>query len=103
MGIEADAAKRRRTTEAAKAESDGTYITLEYVEALEQEMLAAAESLEFERAASLRDRVLQLKEHIGKPLREIEHTQSSAAAKGGRQRKGRKGVRTGSKIPRPKS
>ncbi|MGB7328919.1 MAG: UvrB/UvrC motif-containing protein, partial [Rubripirellula sp.] len=101
-GIEADAAKRRENVAAAKAESDGVYITLEYVEALEQEMLLAAEELEFERAASLRDRVLQLKDNIGKPLSEIENEKPAGQGKGGRQRKGRKGVRTGSKTPRPK-
>ncbi|TWU56161.1 excinuclease ABC subunit UvrB [Rubripirellula reticaptiva] len=101
-GIEADAAKRRENVAAAKAESDGVYITLEYVEALEQEMLLAAEELEFERAASLRDRVLQLKDNIGKPLSEIENAKPAGGGKGGRQRKGRKGVRAGSKTRRPK-
>ncbi|QDT02939.1 UvrABC system protein B [Rubripirellula lacrimiformis] len=101
QGIEADASKRRKATAEAKAQSDGAYITLEYVEALEQEMLAAAEGLEFERAASLRDRVLQLKDNIGKPLSEIEEEKPArSGGKGGR--KGRKGIR-GSKIPRPKA
>ncbi len=101
-GIETDAAKRRQTIADAKAESDGQYITLEYVEALEQEMLAAAENLEFERAASLRDRALQLKENIGKPLREVEIDAKPNNATG-RQKKRRKGVKGGgrSKVPRP--
>jgi excinuclease ABC subunit B len=99
-GIEADASKHRTTAAAAREES-AVYITLEYVEALEQEMLAAAENLEFERAASLRDRVLQLKENIGKPLAEIEHTKSpTAAAKRGRRKGNASSGRT--KIPRPK-
>jgi excinuclease ABC subunit B len=99
-GIEADASKHRSTAAAAREES-AVYITLEYVEALEQEMLAAAENLEFERAASLRDRVLQLKEHIGKPLAEIEHTKSTTAAgKRGRRKGNSSSGRT--KIPRPK-
>ena len=37
-GIEADADKSRKMTAAAKEEADQTYITLEYVEALEREM-----------------------------------------------------------------
>lgn len=105
-GIEADAAKSRRVTAAAREEAEQTYITLEYVEALEREMLAAAENLEFERAASLRDRVLSLKENIGKPLSEIEYDQpSGGVGSGGRGkgRRGRKGKTSGrSKIPRPK-
>ena len=73
------------------------------VDALEQEMLAAAEALEFERAASLRDRVMQLKENIGKPLSEVEIDQPSSGP-AGRQKKRRKGVkRSGrSQVPRPK-
>lgn len=104
-GIESDAAKHRRTEAAARSDSKGQYITLEYVEALEQEMLAAAEGLEFERAAAIRDRVLQLKEHIGKPISDIE-LEKSPASSGANQRGRRgKGKPTGTnkaKIPRPK-
>ena len=102
-GIEAEAAKRQKASQEAASEADGTYITIEYIEALEQEMLTAAENLEFERAASLRDRVLQLKDHIGKPLAEVEYESAKSDATG-RQKKRRKGARGGgrSKIPRPK-
>jgi excinuclease ABC subunit B len=102
-GIQTEAAKRRTTAAAAKEESDAVHITIEYVDALEQEMLAAAEALEFERAASLRDRVLQLKENIGKPLSEVEIEQPSHGP-AGRQKKRRKGVKGGgpAKVPRPK-
>tara|TARA_R110002049_G_scaffold2750_4_gene22023 strand:- start:218776 stop:220908 length:2133 start_codon:yes stop_codon:yes gene_type:complete len=101
-GIEAEAAKRRENAAAAREEADGAYITIEYIEALEQEMLAAAENLEFERAASLRDRVLQLKDNIGKPLSEVEIVKSNSSATG-RQRKRRKGVnKTRARVPRPK-
>jgi excinuclease ABC subunit B len=98
-GIEAEAAKRRRTAAEAKGDEEAVYVTIEYIEALEQEMLAAAENLEFERAASLRDRVLQLKENIGKTLADVESAKPSAAT--GRQRKRRKGLK-GAKVPRPK-
>jgi excinuclease ABC subunit B len=37
------------------------YVTEEYLEELQQEMLAAAENLEFERAAQIRDRIAKLK------------------------------------------
>jgi excinuclease ABC subunit B len=105
-GIESDAARHRRTAAAARQEETGQKITLEYIDALEQEMLAAAEDLEFEKAAAIRDRVLQLKPHIGKPLSDIEYIEA-VSGDGGRQRKG-KGVRkpTGvkkSKVPRPKN
>jgi excinuclease ABC subunit B len=101
-GIEAESAKRKATVAAAKEKSDGTYITIEFIEALEQEMLAAAENLEFERAASLRDRVLQLKDNIGKPLSDVEIVKTDSSGTG-RQRKRRKGVNKGrARVPRPK-
>ena len=48
------------------------YITEEYLAELEAEMLAAAEELEFERAAAIRDRIAQMREQLGKPLAEAE-------------------------------
>ena len=104
-GIESEAAKHRKTVAAAKEESETTYITIEFVEALEREMLSAAEDLEFERAAQLRDRVLQLKENLGKPLAEVELQKptSGGSQRNQRQRKGTRGKTKGrSKIPRPK-
>jgi len=102
-GIELEAAKRRMNIAAAKDESEAVYITVEYVDNLEREMLAAAEALEFEKAASLRDRVLQLKDNIGKPFSEIE-IESSAGKAASQQRKRRKGIKSGgrTKVPRPK-
>jgi len=104
-GIESDAAKHKRTEAAAASDTRGQYITLEYVEALEQEMLAAAENLDFERAATIRDRVLQLKEHIGKPMSDIELEKSpsaSGASQRGRRGKGKPTGTKRAKIPRPK-
>jgi excinuclease ABC subunit B len=59
------------------------YVTEEYLEALHQEMLAAAENLEFERAAQVRDRIAQLK---GEP---------TAVAPQVKKRRGRKPPRQG--------
>ena len=88
-GIESEAAKRRQTAAKAKDESETTYITIEYVEEIEREMLTAAENLEFERAAQLRDRALQLKENIGKPLAEVEFEEPASGAGSRGQRRGR--------------
>ena len=99
-GIESDAAKRRRTEAAATSDQDAVYVTLEYIEALEQEMLAAAENLEFERAAALRDRVVRMKDNIGKSVAEVEADAPQSEATG-KQKRRRKGVK-GAKIPRPK-
>ncbi|TWU36596.1 UvrABC system protein B [Novipirellula aureliae] len=100
-GIDNDVATRKKT-EAAASDAKETYITLEYCEALEREMLSAAEDLEFERAASLRDRVLQLKENIGKPLSEVEFSNKSTGATGRQKKRRNKSQASGRKnIPRP--
>lgn len=104
-GIEKDAAKRRENAAKAQAESDGQYVTIEYVDELEREMLEAAENLDFERAAQLRDRVVQLKDAIGRPLSEVELTGSSSSSSMGRQQKRRKKGHKGTgrkSVPRPK-
>ena len=44
------------------------YITEEYIAELEGEMFAAAEAMEFERAASIRDRIGKMRDQIGKPV-----------------------------------
>lgn len=43
------------------AESEEEYITQEFVNELEEEMLRAAEALEFERAAELRDKIQRIR------------------------------------------
>ncbi len=104
-GIEQDAAKRRENAAKAQAEQDGQYVTIEYVDELEREMLAAAENLDFERAAQLRDRVVQLKDAIGRPLSEVEMTSSGSSSSMGRQQKRRKKGHKGTgrkSVPRPK-
>ncbi|MFM2093235.1 MAG: UvrABC system protein, partial [Planctomycetota bacterium] len=95
-GIEAEAAAHRRANEAAGRTDEVQYVTEEYVNELEGEMLEAAEALDFERAASLRDRIQILRESIGKPLGEV----NSARSSGGKRRGGRRGNMQ--KVPRPK-
>ncbi len=55
-GIESEVSSRKIVYESV-AESEEEYVTQEFVNELEEEMLKAAESLEFERAAELRDRI----------------------------------------------
>jgi excinuclease ABC subunit B len=100
-GIEADVAKRREKAAAAR-EEETVYVTLEYIEELEREMLAAAEELEFEKAGKIRDRISRLRGAVGRPLAEVERQsdQSTAAGKRGRGRK--KGGGGRAKVPRPK-
>jgi excinuclease ABC subunit B len=97
-GIEADAAAHRRANEAVGRTSEEEYITEEFVNELETEMMAAADALEFERAAALRDRIMQLRESMGKKVGEV--TVESYKPQGKRRRRSRK--TTGAKVPRPK-
>ncbi len=71
-GIEAEAAAHVQSNAAVGRGEETQYITEEYLAELEAEMLAAAEELEFERAAALRDRIGQMRKQIGKPLAEAE-------------------------------
>ena len=85
-GIEEEIEAKRMTQKVIGAESESQYVTQEYLSELEAEMLAAAESLEFERAAKLRDRIVQLKQQIGKPVPSDDES-SNSKTKGGRGRK----------------
>lgn len=94
-GIEDELEGRSIAKSAAGIESDAEYITLEYVSELESEMLKAAENLEFERAAQLRDRILEMKKRLGQPVNEVD--QPGFARSGnksrGRGKRSRKGSR----------
>jgi excinuclease ABC subunit B len=57
-GIVEEIEAHKFTAEIVKADN---YVTEEYMEELHAEMLAAAQNLEFERAAQLRDRIAELK------------------------------------------
>jgi excinuclease ABC subunit B len=60
MGIEEEIAARKLTAEAAGQKAED-YVTQEYLEALSNEMLAAAARQDYERAAELRDLIAKLK------------------------------------------
>ncbi|MBY0587417.1 excinuclease ABC subunit UvrB [bacterium] len=88
-GIEEEILARRIAVEAA-GQSSEEGATLEYLNALEAEMQSAAADLDFERAAKIRDRILELKGE--QPL----------SASGPQRRKRRTGKNGKSMIPRPK-
>jgi excinuclease ABC subunit B len=91
-GIEG-AANAHAAANAAVGRSDETqYITEEYLAELEGEMMAAADALEFERAAGIRDRIEKMRASIGKTVEEVD----ARSSKGGR-RRGK-----GGRLPRPK-
>ncbi|WP_010586493.1 excinuclease ABC subunit UvrB [Schlesneria paludicola] len=93
-GIEEEIEAKRLNQKVIGVESESQYVTQEYLSELEAEMLAAAEALEFERAAKLRDRIVQLKQQIGKP---VPTEDASSPQKSG----GRRGRKGGSRKPNP--
>ena len=96
-GIESAIAAHRDANAAVGRTDEAQIITEEYLAELEAEMMAAAEKLEFEKAAALRDRISQLRDSLGKKTSEVEVRSFRATGnKKGRNRQG------GTKVPRPK-
>ncbi len=83
-GIEEEIQAKVETRNAV-GRDETTDATEEYLNELEAEMLAAAENLEFERAAALRDRILQLRSSQGggpaRPIASAQATSAKAKAK----------------------
>jgi len=97
-GIEAEAAAHAASNAAVGRADDALYITEEYLSELETEMLAAAEALEFERAAALRDRIQQMRASVGSRADQVEIQHATRSARGRRRKKKRRG---GGQVPKP--
>lgn len=83
-------------------------MTQEYLAELEQQMLQAAELLEFERAAQLWDRIQGLKKRVGESTPVESEDQPGFARSGARRRGGSRrerrsqGTRSRGRVPRLK-
>ena len=95
-GIEAEAAAHARANAAVGRTDEAQYITEEYIGELETEMYAAAEGLEFERAAAIRDRITKMRDSIGKQVGEVDF-KADSNGNGKRRRRSH-----GERLPRPK-
>jgi excinuclease ABC subunit B len=93
-GIEAEAAAHAQANAAVGRGDETQYITEEYLEELEAEMHAAAENMEFERAAAIRDRIVSMRAEIGAAVADVEARHSKSD--------GRRRGRRGGRLPRPK-
>jgi excinuclease ABC subunit B len=108
-GIEAEAAAHAEANAKVGRTDETEYITEEYIAELEAEMYAAAEAMEFERAAAIRDRIAQMREAVGRPVDAVRERDAAGGGvgPGGRRRGGRK-KKTGDpaqwkgRVPRPK-
>ena len=94
QGIEEAVAAHRMANEAVGRKDEAEYVTQEYLNELEAEMFAAAEAMEFERAAILRDRITQMQDSIGEKVSDVKIEAYSA--------KGKKRGGKGQRVPRPK-
>ncbi len=105
-GIQTAARAHQQARDAIQGKSSEQVVTLEYLDRLEQEMLTAAEDMEFERAAALRDKLMDLRSKIGETISEDKEEYSSSGRRGRRRKLGTKGGskggRKGRKVPRPK-
>ena len=95
-GIEADVRAHREANEMVGQKEESITVTQEYIQELEQEMMSAAENLDFEKAAHLRDQITRLNDQVGQPLAKVGEDKASY-------KQGRRGKRTKrGKVPRPK-
>ncbi len=89
-GIEEEIQARKIVQQVAGVKDDTQYITQEYLKELEAEMLTAAQDLEFERAAQIRDKISQLQRQMAGGDVSLER---AGGASGSAQRGGKRGAR----------
>ena len=100
-GIEDEIEARQIVKQAGGIDSETKYVTQEFINELEAEMMSAAEELQFERAAQLRDRIQDLQDQIGREIPEGDE-QKPGFAKSGKKRRNRRAYRKkGGRIPKP--
>lgn len=90
-GITEEIEARKLVREVSGDADETSFATQEFLNELEAEMLAAAENLDFERAAELRDRILKLKKKMGQKLSMAETEVEGLKPQKEKRRKGRGG------------
>ena len=95
-GIESEAQAHAKANAAVGRSNDAQYITEEYLNELEAEMYAAADAMEFERAGTLRDRIVKMRDNLGKPVNEVPEKEPRG------KRGNRGGGNQGGRMPKPR-
>ncbi len=85
-GIEEQAHAREEMAAAVGQHDDELFITQELINSLEAEMLEAADKLQFERAAILRDKIEEMKKNIGKNSRLMDFGKKQSAGRRGKKK-----------------
>jgi excinuclease ABC subunit B len=95
-------AAQRVVQEAVGSATVEQFVTQEYLNELEAEMLRAAEQLDFERAAKLRDQIVSLKKRLGQAVSQGD-ADAPGFAEPGQRRRGRHRSRSprGKRVPWP--
>lgn len=101
-GIEEEVEARRIVQQAAGSKSETLFVTQEFLAELEREMLEAAQNLEFERAAKLRDRITQLKQQVGQMVAAEDEPGFVEAKPGKSSRRKKRGDAARGIVPKPK-
>jgi excinuclease ABC subunit B len=65
-------------------------------------MYAAADAMEFERAAAIRDRIEQMQESIGKPVDAVKEREPGGRKRRGKKKKAGDPAEWKGRVPRPK-
>ncbi len=92
-GIEEEIQARKIVQQVAGVKDDTQYITQEYLKELEAEMLTAAQDLEFERAAQIRDKIAQLQRDMTGG--DVPVDRAGAAPSGSKGQGGKRGSQRG--------
>lgn len=103
-GIKGEADEHERLTMApfsAAGCTDVEIITSEYIDELEKEMLDAAEKLDFETAARLRDRIAAMQEKVGLNMPVFQFDREERKKRGKRGRRTYEGKTGPTRIPKP--
>jgi excinuclease ABC subunit B len=101
-GIEATAAAHAEANAKVGRTDETQYITEEYLAELEAEMYAAADAMEFERAAAIRDRIEQMRESIGEPVDAVREREPLSRKRGRGKKKAGDPAEWKGRVPRPK-
>ncbi len=100
-GIEEEIQARRTAQKAAGIDDEAAFVTQEFINELEAEMLACAEGQDYERAAELRDRIIHLKKQQGQDLTPAESLAAAAAANKKNDKRNKGNRRRSTRVPKP--
>ena len=101
-GIESEAAAHAEANARVGRTNETEYVTEEYIAELEAEMYTAADEMDFERAATIRDRIEHMRDQVGKPVGEVEREPTGGKGRRGKKRKTGDPAAWKGRVPRPK-